>query len=78
MGLGNKLGQKNIIIQQQLNDARSIPSVGGYNNQNIPNLQNSAPLTQQQSNDIHKNIFDVEKLSDQEFCQAFFVKYENY
>jgi hypothetical protein len=59
MGLGSKLGQKNIVIQQQLNDAQELPSVGGYNSQNIKNLQSSAPLTQQEVLNAHNNIIGV-------------------
>lgn len=46
MGLGKKLGQMNSTANTQVNSANTPVASGGYNAQNIPNL-NQVPITQQ-------------------------------
>ena len=53
MGLGKKLGQMNATANTQVANAHTQVADGGFNSQNIPNLQTS-PITQNDVTQIHQ------------------------
>ena len=53
MGLGKKLGQMNSTANVQVASATTPIAEGGFNSQNIPNLQ-TAPITQNDVTQIHQ------------------------
>jgi hypothetical protein len=55
MGLGKKLGQMNTTTNVQVNSAHVPVADGGFNAQNIPNL-NVAPVTQQDVTNINQLV----------------------